>query len=482
MKGISVPARQAARPRRDWYSVSVETLRGWGLLLVILTAVGLGTFVYRVWDQQSMEREAEAVIDEAGGLIQRLRGEKRLTSFAGEYGAARESFQEAQARFMVNDFQGALESGRRSRNVLLSIVDALALRGAAGQARFISIDGEVEYRRGDAGDWQEARSRIQLQPGDYVRTSEGGSAEIMFLDGSLYTVRPNTQFIVSPGSPGPRGAPEQAIAMEYGWVNLSTSDKSSNVRTPRAVARVREQSEAYVAVDKDTSRFGAYRGGMELSSTGGVTREVGTLQQVVQTGDLLSEPKPLPGGPEPLQPGDNEVVDLDRRNRLLLSWSPVAGATRYALQVSRNHLFVANVIDVENRSRPRATLGLRAEGTFQWRVAAYGADGLQGPWSPPRKFRVASSRAAGGENKDTTPPELDLEDVKTYGSIFMVAGRSEPGARIEVNGEQVKSGVDGSFTKPVQLTKEGWNIIEIRAKDAWGNQAVRRHRVFVESP
>jgi len=84
--------------------------------------------------------------------------------------------------------------------------------------------------------------------------------------------------------------------------------------------------------------------------------------------------------------------------------------------------------------------------------------------------------------KQSTPPTLDLDDVKTYGSIFFVAGRSDPGARIEVNGEQVKTGVDGSFNKPVQLTKEGWNIIEVHARDAWGNEAVRRKRVFVENP
>jgi glucodextranase-like protein len=115
-------------------------------------------------------------------------------------------------------------------------------------------------------------------------------------------------------------------------------------------------------------------------------------------------------------------------------------------------------------------------------VAAYGPDGLLGPWSPARKFRVASFRGASGEKKDTTPPALDLDDVKPYGSIFFVAGRSEPGARIQVNGELVKTNVDGSFNKPVQLTKEGWNIIEIRALDAWGNETVRRHRVFVENP
>ncbi len=477
-------ARQAARTRRDWYSVSVETLRGMGLLLVILVVVGVGVAAYLIWDRQSLQRDARAAVEAAGGLIQRLEGDPRVAaSFAGEFAAARQSYQEAQTELAAKDYRNAREHGQRSRNVLLSIVDALELRVTSGQARFISIEGEVEFRRGDGGDWQEARSRIQLQPGDYVRTSDGGSAEIMFFDGSLFTVRPNTQFIVSPGSSGSSGTAEQSIEMAYGWVNLNTAEKSSNVRTPGAVARVREASEAVVSVDKNTKqgRFAAYRGGMELSSRGGLTREVGALQPVVQTGDLLSEPKPLPVSPEPLAPGDNETLDLDRTRRLVLSWSGVPGAGRYALQVSRNHLFVENVIDVENRSRTRATLGLRAEGTFQWRIAAFGSDGLQGPWSQPRKFRVASSRG-GGEKKDTTPPELDLDDVKTYGSIFMVAGHSEPGARVEVNGEQVKSGVDGTFTKPVQLSKEGWNIIEIRARDAWGNETVRRHRVFVETP
>ncbi len=479
-----MPAKKA-RSRRDWYSVSVDTLRGLGLLLLILAVVGLIVLVYRAWERQSAEREAAAVIEEAGGLLVRLRNEKNIANFAADYGAARQLLQEARTKFDARDFAGALKSGGRSRGLLQSIFDTLSLRGTSGLARFHVVEGEVEYRRGDAGDWQPARPRVQLQPGDSVRTSDGGSAEIVFVDGSLYTVRPNTQFIVSPGSSGSSAAAEQSIEMAYGWVDLNTSEKSSNVRTPRAVARVREQSEAFVTVERGTNRgrFGAYRGGVELSSQGGLKRQVGALQEVVQTGDLLSEPRALPGSPEPLVPGDNEILDLDHTRSLVLSWSPVGGAGRYGLEISRNQLFVDNLIDVENRTRARATLGLRGEGTFYWRVAAYGPNGLQGPWSPARKFRVASSRSTGGgERRDTTPPELDLDEVKTYGSIFMVAGRSEPGARIEVNGEQVKAGVDGTFTKPVQLTKEGWNMIEIRARDAWGNETMRRHRVFVESP
>jgi cbb3-type cytochrome oxidase subunit 3 len=483
------PVQKADRQGKDWYSVSVETLQSWGLLLLLLVLVGLAFVFYRRLDRSSLQQDAAAVIEQAEALRQRLSNEPRAaTGFASEYADGVAGLREARARQEARDFGAARDAGTHSRDVLQSIVDALALRGGAGQAQFVSLQGEVELRRGSGGDWEEARSRVQLQAGDAVRTAESGSAVIMFQDGTLYTVQPNTQLVISQGGGGGGGA-EQAIEMKYGWVNLSTSQSTgSNVKTPGAVARVKESSEAYVAVDKGTSqgRFGAYRGGMELSSNGGLTRQVGPLQQVVQTGGLLSEPKAMPGRPEPLEPVDDLQLDLDATKKLVLAWQPVPGASRYALQISRNHLFVDNVIDAGSRTKTRATLGLRGEGSFQWRVAAFGADGLQGPWSEPRKFRVASAArgggGGGGEKKDAAPPELDLEDIKAYGSIFMVNGRSEPGARVEVNGEQVALGADGSFNKAVQLNKEGWNIIEIRARNAWGNETVRRHRVFVENP
>lgn len=474
-------AQKANRPGKEWYSVSVDTLRGLGLLFLVAVTLGLGFLGYRAWENRAMEREAARVIDEAQGLIQRLQKEERAGGFKTEFEAAWQSFQDAQAAFERKSFKPALESARRSRNVLLSVLDALQLPGTVGQAQFISIQGEVLYRRSDGGDWKEARSRVALHPGDYVRTSGNGSAEIMFLDGSLYTVRPNTQFIVSAGR-RTGGGEAETIEMEYGWVDLNTAQSTSNVKTPGAVARVEQDSEAFVAVDKGSAdgRFGALSGGVQVAAKGGLTRTVEPMQQVVQTGDLLSEPSALPARPNLLEPSDNTDLDLERVRQIVLAWDAVPDAGRYALQISRNHLFVDNVIEVANRSKTRATVGLRGEGTFQWRVAAF-KDGVQGPWSRPRKFRVASFRSGGGE-KDTTPPELDLADVKSYGSIFIVGGRSEPGARIEINGEQVKSEADGSFTKTVQLSKDGWSFIEIRARDAAANETLRRHRVFVENP
>ena len=475
-------AKQAGRRKRDWYSVSEETLRAFLIILAMILVLGAGFFGYRYWESHALEREAGEVLDETQRLLKRLQDESRASGFRGELDDAWQGFQDARNQFSNQDFRGALDNARRSRNVLLSILEALNLSDTVGQAQFTSIQGDVEYRRGDGGEWQEARSRVSLQNGDYVRTSASGSAEIMFLDGTLYTVRPNTQFIVS-SSRTAEGREEQAIQMEFGWVELNTAQGAGNVRTPNAVARVQQDSEAFVAVDPKSNqgRFGAYSGGIELTAKGGLKREIKPLEQVVQNGGLLSEAAPLPGRPALVTPADNVDLNLDRVAQLPLVWDPVQGAAWYALQVSRSHLFVDNIIDVKNRTAPKATLGLRGEGTFQWRVAAFDKSGVQGPWSKPWKFRVASFRGGAGE-KDETPPALDLQDVKSYGSIFIVAGNSEPGAQVRINEEQVKVAADGSFTKTVQLDKEGWSFIEIRARDSWGNESSRRHRVFVENP
>jgi len=488
----ALPARKPIRTRKDWYSISVDTLRGWFFLLLIAAGLVGAYMVYRSWERKSLERNSRLVIDEDQRLLAQVRDDVKMGEFQSEYEAGVQSLQEARGDFAQQRFRAALANAVTCRKLLQSILDTVALTNSGGQAQFISLQGEVEYKRSDGGSWEEARPRLPLRAGDYVRTGNGGSAEIVFLDGTLYTVRGNTQFVISPGSPiSPGGPPaegagdaaaDQAIQMEYGWVNLNTASRPSQVKTPGAVAKVREESEAFVTYDRSgkRGRFGALRGGMELAATGGMTREVGELQQVVQTGDLLSPTQKLPASPEPLEPADNRELDLDRSQNLMLSWNAVPGSARYALQVSRNHLFAENLISVENRARPKATLGLRGEGTFFWRVAAFSREGTEGPWSRPRKFRVASGKSGG--DRPNAPPELDLVDVKSYGSIFIVAGRCSPGSRLDINGEQAAVGVDGSFKKTVQFTKEGYGYIEIRARDRWGSETVRRRRVLVESP
>jgi FecR protein len=476
---VEVSKRNARN--RGWYTVSVETLRLLAGLLVLLVLGGGGWAGYRIWSSRALEHEAGFLIDEVRGLLERAAKEHPAGAFGEELESARGGYDGARRAFEQHDFRIAVDEGRRSRALLLAILDS-GSRSASGEAQFIAVQGGVELRHGDQGEWEPARSRDVLRSGDYVKTGGNGSAEVVFLDGTLYTVRPDTLFLVTRQRAAIGNASDQTISMEYGWVNLNTAQRGGRVTTPKAEARVGRDTEAAVSFDRSTAtaRFSAYRGDVEVTSEAGVVRKLGALEQVTQVGALLSEARSMPGAPNLLAPVAGLETTLDGDRKLVLSWEPVAGAARYALQVSRNRLFVDNLIDVESRTTTHATLGLRAEGTFEWRVASRLRDGLQGPWSEPRTFRVVGSTHA-GESGDTTPPQLEIDQVQAYGNVFIVNGRTEPGATLTLNGESVAVAANGTFTKTVLVSGDGWSFLELTATDASGNVARVRHRVFVET-
>jgi hypothetical protein len=481
-EGALVEVRKSDTRTRGWYTVSVDTLRLLGGLGLVLLVAGVVWFGYRLWTARSLEQEATVLMDELGGLLERAVQERPAGTFAEELDAARAGFSAARAAFDQNDFRVAVDEGRRARALLLAVLDAAGARTRAGEAQFIGVQGSVEVRHGDQGDWEPARARDVLRSGDYVKTGPNGSAEVVFLDGTLYNVRPNTLFVVTRERAPIGAATRQAISMEYGWVNLNTAQRGGHVSTPKAEARVARDSEAAVSFDRSTAtaRFAAFRGEVEVTSEAGLVRRVGALEQVTQVGSLLSDVERLPPAPLPLEPGAGFETSLDAGRDVVLSWQPVDGANRYALQVSRNRLFVDNLIDVDSRTTARATLGLRGEGTFEWRVAARTGLGLQGPWSEPRTFRVvASSRPV--DRGDSTPPLLEIDQVQTYGNVFIVAGRTEPGAAVTVNGESVAVAANGTFTKTVLVAGEGWSFLDLAAADAAGNVTRLRQRVFVET-
>ncbi len=382
-----------ADEKQHWYKISVDTLRGASVfLLLLLMALG-GYLGYRVLQSQFLEREVEIVLAEAQGLVESLSGEEGIDAYGEEFETAQVSLEQARGNAAAGDFGEALRDAEHSRSLLTSILNALRHRGPSGEAHFIAVQGEVDFRRGESGEWQPARSRVTLYAGDYVKTGKGASSEVMFQDGTVVTIRPDTVILVDRSRSLLGFGGERTVALEYGWVNLSTATGVSKVRTPSASALVRQDSQALVAYDEQAQvgRFATYQGNMEVSTDAGRTERVAELQQVTQSGQSLSKPRPLPAIPKLAAPGDGEVFPIDSAE-LVLTWQPVAGAERYALQVSRSQHFVDNIIDVDDRDKLKATLGLRGEGSFMWRVAAFGSEGVMGPWSAPRGFRVASRR------------------------------------------------------------------------------------------
>ena len=155
---------------RGWYTVSVDTLRGLAVLLAVLLLGGVGFYAYQRWSAEELEGEAGRLLAEVAELLERAGRERPGGAFGEEYEAARRDHVEATADAAAGDFRAAVDKGRRSRALLLAILDAASARSGAGEAQFIAVQGGVEFRRGERGDWEEARSRVVLQSGDYVKT------------------------------------------------------------------------------------------------------------------------------------------------------------------------------------------------------------------------------------------------------------------------------------------------------------------------
>lgn len=378
---------------KHWYKISVDTLRMWGFLGLLGVLALLSIWGYSFAQGRYLSHRVDVALEEGRDLLRALNDEENLVSFRVEFSKARDSLQRAQDAVLAGDVRSALTDAEFGRTLLRSILDNLRNRSPVGSAQFIAVQGGVEFRRGGRGEWLPARGRVVLYPGDYVKTAGGGSAEVMTVEGTLFTVRPNTVLLVDRVDQGSASA-ERTFALEAGWVNLSTSQVASRITTPNAEARVDERSQATVSYDAERrlAHFTSVQGGLEVRSSDGSRRRLGERERVQQRVATLDETQALPPAPVTVAPLDNLELFIAENDRLALSWQPVRGAVSYALQVSRNRLFVDNIIDIDGRRKTQATLGLRGEGSFVWRVAATDTEGLQGPWSLPKRFRISGQR------------------------------------------------------------------------------------------
>ncbi len=464
----------------QWYTVSLSSVRRVVSFFAVALGLIVGFLLLQRWEARGLKERAETVIAEATDLTRRVERRDDYEQIRIEHFAAWEDLEVARSELADERYRSALERAQRSLDELRDVLQ-IDQGPQEGKSRFVSVQGGVEYRRGERGAWKRARSADSLNPGDWVKTASDGTAEIRLPDGSKYVLRRNTMVRLGTSRNLLTGSEVPVTDIAFGWVDINTSRRSSKVKTPKSQAEVRKNSKGQVEFhpEQGSGRLAVFEGSGEIVSEGGQTREVGALQQVEQIGDLLSAPKPLPGKPQPLRPANDQQIDLADRT-LELAWGAVPGTHRYALQISRSPLFEPKIISDDNRRKTSAKLGLKGEGIYYWQVAAIDRQGARGPWSEPRAFRIAALQRPDGTD-DTTPPDLEIADLQAYGSLVIVNGRTEAGAKVTINDEPVSVQVDGSFSKTIQVSQVGYAFIRVVATDAWDNPTEVKRRVFVDA-
>jgi hypothetical protein len=95
----------------------------------------------------------------------------------------------------------------------------------------------------------------------------------------------------------------------------------------------------------------------------------------------------------------------DLADPVALEWTPVVGAERYEVQVSRDPAFHEIQLETGATATTLAVPGLDAAGSWHWRVRAVNG-GLQSPYSAPRSFSMALFI---GTEDGTLPTEYALD-------------------------------------------------------------------------
>jgi hypothetical protein len=462
----------------DWYLISIERLKQIGLVILLLL---LGGAAYWSWQNQqgNPKSNAESAISDARQALNALAASPEFSTHRNEFNRSQRKLDEANAHLRATRYLAAHDAAVESQTI-----SRAALSGGSdidSDAQFLTVEGDVKFQKGSAGDWRDAEPRITLVNGDWVKTGDRASAELIFSNGSLYTVGANALLEIYSAINPATSRKTNAVQMRVGSVEVATLKDASTVRTPGTQIVVDSESTTQVGVDEasKTTSVVSTRGAAAVTAETGETIRLGTGEKIQATAEgSVSPVKILARPPALLSPGDNQLFQMTPDLKVELLWDQRDDAVAYHLQVSRSRLFSTQEINTR-RQKTGATARVTSEGAFYWRVASIGRDGEVGPFSSYRRFRVIGGSKIAAS--DGTPPPLTMKPpFHVGGPFYTIAGKTEPGATIFINDQEVDVDSTGAFQKFVAFEKVGRSTIVIKAVDPAGNQTVQSQTVNVE--
>ncbi len=469
--------------RIDWYYVSRRGVYRFVLAFVAVAALIVGGVWWVTSRDTAALKRAREEIQRAEQLLGEARKLKDAERYGDELDRVNAGIEEARRFFEARDLEksrtAAVTAQQLARNVLSGKT------AEKGDASVIDAAGKVELQRANTTKWETLRPGTVLREGDFIKTGASGTAEVMATDGTLYRVKPETLLEVRRAVALGGGKASSAKAV-VGAVDVDTGEGTRSIVTTDATRTdIGRRSSVAVETDSTSTGVSTFKGQATLSTTGGQTVTLGERERAVaaKAGGSIGEKQHLPEPPLPLDPPDNTLYELGRKD-VVLRWSPVKDATVYQLQIARSRLFVPDSLlaSIEPpRTRTEARMKVNEPGLYFWRLQALRREPREvaSGWSAARRFKIVSPDTA--VEKSGVPPDLVVYRPQVIGTTVIVSGKTEPGATVTVAGETADMDPSGVFRKVITLSGEGVMTITIRAVNAAGLETLRKESVLVQN-
>ncbi len=315
-------------------------------------------------------------------------------------------------------------------------------------ARIISFEGEVRIIRAATRETIIVKSATYVAAGDTIQTQPDGRAVIQMIDGTRYTLRPNSTMVVK-GSTSLFGGKDVRVTVDDGQVNVRTNEQPPDTKNIVEVAdsenRVLSNTDVSFNADSQTNggEIRISRGGVE-STMGGEKTTLGENEFASVKGGKLTAREKLLAAPRPLLPANSgQILDSGGGVSVSFSWQDAEGnpASSYYLQISRSPIFASDSILVDRNGLQTREFRLAAlsPGTYYWRLKATAQSGQTTNWNDPWKFMVVR----GGETTTIDGSEWKVERVG--GNVYLISGKTSPGMSVRAAGRDTFAGPDGAF-------------------------------------
>jgi type II secretory pathway pseudopilin PulG len=461
----------------EWYYVSTQTLvRIVVGFLVVAGLVASGVFFFVKRDDSA--RRARQEVADAEDALTRAKKQQDAGLLQREIAAADDKLADAHRDLDIGQNERATKTALDVKSTALKIMAGAVIKS---EAHVADVAGTVQIQRANRTTWETLRQSMPLHEGDFIKTGPNGTAEVLWNDGTMYRIRPETLFEVH----GAAGGSNPKLVV--GTTDVSTGDKStSKVSTDVATANIDSNSMVGMQQDASATSVSSYRGRTVLSNAAGQSVTLGARERAVAArGGPIGPKITLPDVPNLLAPDDNLLVDLRKSEPLRLKWSPVKEASGYQVEIAASRLFVKDSVlpgFPSERVQSDTLLQVHDPGLYFWHVRTVkkGSPVLYSEWTAERRFKAVGADQAAVQG-DALPPDLVItQRPNVVGSSVVLVGRTVPGALVTVNGEMTDVNADGSFRKIITIGGDGMQTIVIKARTA-GGETVKRETVLISN-
>jgi len=474
-----------------WFQLPITVLRKWLVFLVVTLLVVVGV-VY--WASPSGEKDAKAEFTRAS----KAHMQAKQTYLKYRKPEDMESLKQAElhlnkaTNYMTeNEFNLASESASESIRYSEKVVKSprAQMPEEPGAIRFDELIGKILVKPAGSQEYMLATKNTLLSPGDRIQTEQHASCRLVFQDGMVTIIRPNSLITIretEEGRQDPRGFSD--IRLDTGKLTLKSAFKQTSkavIVTKAGEAKAFDQSELFVSysaleVATDLSVFQ----GKAIAQAGDFSSEVRANQMVTMSDDQsIGQLVDLPLPPTLLTPDNFKKFEIenDEQTPILLGWQSPESTASYHIELSPNILFTEHNYENIRYFRNQIEFTNLTEGVYFWRISSVDSKHVEGPPSDVFQFQIGQELISSMAAVDTRPPSLKIDDISVYGYTVLVSGKTEKTAYVTVNGKKaILDGNSGKFNYAMNLPSKGVHQITIVAKDRAGNKSREERAVSID--